>query len=434
MYSDNDLVTIYGIESDIPPAKLVQDITSSATEIPIDDFNNFITFEGRVVGGGVIGYVIIGSEIIGYSGVNSTSSPYTLNSLTHGIDSTLPTSHFNNELVFKYEFNGISLRKLNKQHSLADTNTSIYPTELDNYHIKISNNDNIFFKQSKTGGSYLYDNFSLGSFRAPRATQNISYNILRPITSILTPANTEISSRIRTITSKSVYGNEIPFVDMGYEDFALNSDNTFNSMRGICSRINEIEYVTATPNNKSLSLQIELNSTDSKVSPMIDLERIGMISVMNRIDSPINDYITDSRVNTLLDDPTSAIYISQLVRLEKPADSLKVLFDAYRHSSNDIRVAYRIFRDDTPNEYQLYQLFPGYGNIDSRGNTIDLGLSNGLPDRLITPSGNASEYKSYEYNMKSNIIFTGFQIKIIMTGTDQANVPKIRDLRAISTL
>ena len=434
MYSDNDLVTIYGIESDIPPAKLVQDITSSATEIPIDDFNNFITFEGRVVGGGVIGYVIIGSEIIGYSGVNSTSSPYTLNSLTHGIDSTLPTSHFNNELVFKYEFNGISLRKLNKQHSLADTNTSIYPTELDNYHIKISNNNNIFFKQSKTGGSYLYDNFSLGSFRAPRATQNISYNILRPITSILTPANTEISSRIRTITSKSVYGNEIPFVDMGYEDFALNSDNTFNSMRGICSRINEIEYITATPNNKSLSLQIELNSTDSKVSPMIDLERIGMISVMNRIDSPINDYITDSRVNTLLDDPTSAIYISQLVRLEKPADSLKVLFDAYRHSSNDIRVAYRIFRDDTPNEYQLYQLFPGYGNIDSKGNTIDLGLSNGLPDRPITPSGNASEYKSYEYNMKSNIIFTGFQIKIIMTGTDQANVPKIRDLRAISTL
>ena len=194
------------------------------------------------------------------------------------------------------------------------------------------------------------------------------------------------------------------------------------------------DFFLSTPNNKSLSLQIQLNSYDSKVSPMIDLERIGMISIMNRIDTPVIDYLTDSRVNKLIEDPNSAIYVSQLVRLEKPADSLKVLFDAYRHISNDIRVAYRIFRDDTPNEYQLYQLFPGYGNIDSRGNTINLRNCSGLPDRLITPSGNTSEYKSYEYNMRSNITFTGFQIKIVMAGTDQANTPKIRDLRVISTL
>jgi hypothetical protein len=436
MYSQNNLIELSGIETDIPPSKLTADITSSSASITVEDVSNFITFEGNTVGIAYTGYLLINREIIGYSGVNTSTSTITLNTVptfSRGVDNTVPTSHLTNDPVFKYEFNGISLRKINKQHTMIDTDSLKYPIELDNYHIKIEDSGNKYFKQFKTGGSYLYDTYSLSGSVVPRATQNISYDILHPVSSILTPVSTEISSKVRTVSSSSVNGNEIAFIDNGYEDISLGSDNDFNTMRAICSRINELEYLN-TPNNKSLSLQIQLDTTDSKVSPMIDLERIGMIAVMSRLDSPITDYVTDSRVNKLIEDPTSAIYVSKAVKLEKPADSLKVLFDAYRHQSNDIRVAYRIFRDDTPDEYQLYQLFPGYGNIDSRGNTIDMSLCNGLPDTLVTPSGNSSEYKSYEYNMRSGITFTGFQIKIIMAGTDQANVPKIKDLRVISTL
>lgn len=432
MYAQNNLIELSGIESDIPPSKLIADITLSTSTITLDNVSNFITFEGETVGiTTTTGYLLINNEIIGYIGVNTSTNSISV--FGRGIDSTIPTSHFNNDLVFKYEFNGISLRKINKQHSMSDVNNSKYPIELDNYHIKIENSQNKYFSQFKTGGSYLYDTYSLTGGIIPRATQNIAYNILHPVTSILTPVSTEISSKVRTVTASSVDGNEISFIDKGYEDLSLNSDNIFNTMRAVYSNINELEYLS-TPNNKSLLLQIQLNTVDSKVSPMIDLERIGMISIMNRIDSPVIDYINDSRVNKLIEDPTSAIYVSQAIKLEKPADSLKVLFDAYRHQTNDIRVAYRIFRNDTPDEYQLYQLFPGYGNIDSRGNTIDMSICTGLPDILVTPSGDSSEYKSYEYNMRSNITFTGYQIKIIMAGTDQANVPQIKDLRAISTL
>ena len=432
MYSENNLITLSGIESDVTPSKLINDITSSSTTINLNNVNNFEYFEGKVVGVANTGYLLINNEIIGYVGVNIESSTITSVSV-RGVDNTVPTSHLINNLVFKYEFNGISLRKINKQHNISNVNYTKYPIELDSYHIKIEDDNNKYFKQFKTGGSYLYDTYSLTGSITPRATQNIAYNILHPITSILTPVSTEISSKVRTVSSSSVNGNEVSFIDNGYEDISLNSDNNFNTMRAIYSHINELEYLN-TPNNKSLLLQIQLNTVDSKVSPMIDLERIGMISIMNRIDTPITNYVTDSRVNKLIEDPTSAIYISRPVKLEKPADSLKVLFDAYRHLSNDIRVAYRIFRNDTPDEYQLYQLFPGYGNIDPSNNTIDISLNNGLPDKLVTPSGNSDEYKSYEYNMRSGITFTGFQIKIIMAGTDQANVPKIKDLRVISTL
>ena len=95
---------------------------------------------------------------------------------------------------------------------------------------------------------------------------------------------------------------------------------------------------------------------------------------------------------------------------------------------------YRILRPDTPDDQQLYELFPGFNNLDDIGNVIDEKDNNGLPDIRVLPSEAPSDYRSYEYTAKDLPMFNGFQIKIIMTGTNQALVPKIKDLRAIATL
>jgi len=52
----------------------------------------------------------------------------------------------------------------------------------------------------------------------------------------------------------------------------------------------------------------------------------------------------------------------------------------------------------------------------------------------VLPSINPNDYSSYEFNAKNLALFNGFQIKIIMSGTNQAFVPKIRDLRVIATV
>ena len=110
------------------------------------------------------------------------------------------------------------------------------------------------------------------------------------------------------------------------------------------------------------------------------------------------------------------------------------MFDAYRHSTNDIRVMYRIFRIDAPPQYQLFELFPGFDNLDSEGRVIDPAKNNGRPDRRVLSSSTASDYKEYEFNASNLPQFNGFQIKIIMSGTNFAYVPKIRDLRAIASI
>ena len=167
---------------------------------------------------------------------------------------------------------------------------------------------------------------------------------------------------------------------------------------------------------------------------MIDLDRVNMITVMDRLNSKIDNYATDRRVNSLDLDPSAAVYLSKIIQIEKAADGLKVMFDAYRHATNDIRVLYRIFRIDAPPQYQIFELFPGFENLDSQGNVIDPAKNNGKPDRRILSSQTEDDYKEYEFNVKNLPQFNGFQIKIVMSGTNFAYVPKIRDLRAIASI
>ena len=223
------------------------------------------------------------------------------------------------------------------------------------------------------------------------------------------------------------------FIDKGFEGISLNSTNFFNEPRMISSKINENRYLEKLPGKKSFTMELTLTTNDRKVSPMVDLDRVNIITTMNRLDKPVSNYITDERVNELNGDPHASVYISRLVRLEKPADQLRVIFDAYRHSTNDIKVAYRLLRDGIPEEQQVYELFPGFRNLDNNKNTINKSKNDGSADNIVGSSNNLQEYKNYEFTNKNLPEFTGFQIKIMMSGISQSNVPLIKDFRAIAT-
>ena len=383
---------------------------------------------------------------IKYTGVTTTTS--TINNVTRSIDNTKAGDYEVNDKIFKYELNGVSLRRINTSHSFLPTNDTKYPIDVDHYWIKVgvssrgidraTGNANgfpeLFFSENKSGGSYDQQYVQVGNAYGPMATQNIAFNIVRPNVATLLPEGTEISAKIRTFSGNSPDGNLTAFVDQGYEDISLNTNNYLTTPRIVASKSNELEKLIDFPGRKSFTLQTTLTTDDPKVSPMIDLDRVNMITIMDRLNSKVTDYASDRRVNSVDQDPSAAIYLSKVVNLEKASDGLKVQFDAYRHSTNDIRVMYRIFRIDAPPQYQLFELFPGFENLDSNGNAIDPAKNNGKPDRRILSSSTEADYKEYEFNAKNLPQFNGFQIKIVMTGTNFAYVPKIRDLRAIASI
>jgi hypothetical protein len=384
--------------------------------------------------------VLIGSEIVGYT----TITGFVLGGITRKIDGTIANYYSSGDPIYKYELNGVSLRRINTTHSFSETDLTTYPIELDSYTIKVNMSRNgvdrtannltvpeLYYRQSKSCGSY---NAVPLSGIGPRATQNIPFNIVRPNIETLLPEGTSVNATIRTFSGSTPNSNITAFVDQGFEEVALNSNNYLSSPRIICSKTNELNQLTNYPGNKSFTMELNLETTNSKVSPIVDLHRVSLITVANRINSPISNYATDYRVNLLSGDPTAASYITKIVQLEKSSDNLKVLFDAYKHSTSDIRVLYRIIRPDGADiSTALWDLFPGYDNLDINGNVINPANNNGRPDKLVTSSNSVIDFKSYEFTAAQLPQFTAFQVKIHMTGTNSSFVPQIKNLRIIAT-
>ena len=185
-----------------------------------------------------------------------------------------------------------------------------------------------------------------------------------------------------------------------------------------------------------MNLRLFLNTTNSKVSPVIDLERVNTILTSNRVNSIIDDYATDSRANEIDKDPTACQYISKEITLENPATSIKILLNAHISSNNDIRAFYAI--SDTSGFEPIFEPFPGYENIDSKGQIISPEKNNGESDILVSKTkfegfdADELDFKEYTFTADSLPSFKSYRIKIIMTSISQVHVPRMSDLRVIT--
>jgi hypothetical protein len=430
MYGNTNKLRIYDAESSTAPVTITSPVTSTSTSVAIGDTSNFTTFEGISVSGSNPGYVKIVNEIVRYESIGIGF----LGTITRGVDSTIPIDYTANTLIYKYELNGVSLRRINTTHDISDLDIG-----LDGYYLEIDRTTNGIDRSSdgSTAGMpqlQFNSESSLGGSKV-LASENILYSSIVPTYDLITPgSSTSVSAVIRSVSGTSVSGNETSFLDNGFESIQLNSLNTLKTVRLVCSKENETEYLNNLPRNKSFTTGITLSTTDSNLSPIIFLDTAFTEFISNRLDSPVSDYASDGRSNSILDDPHAVVYVSRAVNLVQPATSLKVILSAYRHESADFRVLYSLFRPDSSEVEQSFELFPGYDNLTSTVSglsVVDSSLNNGKPDSFVSSSLD-NEFKEYEFTANNLGLFNGYVIKIVMSGTNQAYPPRIKELRTIA--
>jgi len=432
MYSNTNLVSISGAISDVKPTKLTSGYTFDSTSaILVDDSSAFSTFENVGVGTTNPGYLLIGNEIISYT---STSSGSIGGQIVRGSN---PINYSTGTPVYKYELNGVSLRRINKTHNLSDVTTEDSIT-FDSYIIKLDTSANTGIARSTSSGYptlYLNQTKSAGGYNI-KASQNMPFEIITPMVQNVTVTGTSLSSEIRTISASSISGNEIPFIDTGFDNITLNQVNYLDSPRMIASKVNETQYLSTLPGNKSMNLRVFLNTIDSRLSPVIDTQRVSVILTSNRVNSVITNYAEDSRVNSISNDPTAFQYISKEITLENPGTSIKILLSAYNNLYSDIRAFYAI--SENQNFNPIFVPFPGYENLDSRGQIIDIQNNNGHPDAFVPLTSNTGfsptdvSFAEYTFTADQLPAFRSYRIKIIMTSTSQVYVPRLKDLRVIA--
>ena len=433
MYFTDNYVTVSKVQSDIIPTKLVNDLATSETgSITVDSSTNFDQFENVGVGTTNYGYLRIGEEILSYESADGT----TIGITSRSIDSTTTKNYLAGTPVYKYELGGVSLRRINKTHYLGNVSIANSIT-FDSYNIKLDMGSSGLGRSTGESFPILYmgQTKSAGGDNVT-ATQNIPFEIIKPQIQNLTLTGTDLTSEVRTVTGASLDGNEIPYVDKGFEGVSIGQNNYMSSPRIVASDINQTNNLTTLPGNKSFNMRVNFSSTDSRLSPIIDTQRSSVIFVSNRVNAPISNYVTDNRVNSAFDDPNAFQYLSKEFQLENSATTLKIISDAYINTDADIRAFYAI--SNSAGTDPVYIPFPGFNNIDDNGQIIDVADNDGRSDSFVFPSTNeeiltpSDEFKEYTFSINDLPSFKFYRIKIVMTSTSQSYPPRMRNLRVLA--
>ena len=452
MHHETNWVELSGVQSDVLPTKLTLPYNVDSTaSIAVEDSSSFGTFENVAVGATNPGFAKIGDEVIKYTSVSSGS----LGGITRD---TAPgnnkANYLKGEPIFKYELGGVDLQRINRTHKLSDTtDRDPNPISFDHYTLKIDTSQgwtvgesNLGLVNRTTGNSfpilYFNESKSTGGFNT-KASQNIPFQIISPNVQNLTVPGTNVTAVMRTVSATSLndgmgQGADLPFQDKGYESITLNKSNYLTSPRMVASRTNENNQSVLQnfPGNRSLGFTLTLETSDTKLTPVIDLERMSAITISNRIDAPVKNYKTDNRVNTIQDDPSSCQYISKENQLENSATSIKIMLNANINEYSDIRAFYAI--SDKANFDPVFIPFPGFKNLDAQGQIIEVDQSDGRPDKF-TPKEDVGKFKSNElqfreYTFTANDLptFKNYRIKFILTSSNQTWVPRVSELRVIT--
>ena len=442
MSADNNIVQISNVEPTTKPVKIESAISLQDSTIIVGSANTseFATFEGITTS---TGYVKVNNEIIFYNTITNVG----LGISERGVDSSLISPHPVNSLVRKYEFNGLSLTGINTTHTMPNVNLLQSNKDIDKYNLQIprgAGRPNLQNRSSGDSMACFTDERSGGGDRI-NASKNIQYNAVYPVFNTLQPGQTNITTQLRSVSGTSAGSfdstrnafTEISFLDQGYEDIELNKINPLKTTRLVASSQNENQYLTSLPKSRSSTLSMNLSTEDENLSPAIDTMNGTVIYVRNRLNKPVVNYTTDNRVHTNNNDPHAAVYISNRVNIKQPATSIKLLVSSDRRDSADFRALFKIFRPDSEGVTPTFDLFPGFDNLkDTDGDgfgddVIDLSKNSGRPDAL-TPASVNGEFVEYVFTVDNLPEFTGFQIKIEMSGSNEAEAPKFKDLRVIA--
>ena len=394
MHSSQNKVKIEDFKSDVPTTTLSAKVEDDSTTISLTDGSLFGTFEGGAIGVANTGYIKIDNEILSYTSISSNDIDIT--AASRAIDDSLKSIHESGAVVEKYEFNGVSLRKINREHDLSDKEKGF-----NSYHIELADKTKAFLATKAGGGDQV------------KASQNIPFEIIDPRLNTITPSGTDVTARIKTTSGTSISGNEASFTDKGYENVAINKMNFLDDPRIVASKVNEYGILNG---EKSFGLELTLSTINEHVSPVVDLETANIVLISNLIDDKVTDFTTDSRPRVPGMDPNSAIYETKRINLEFPSNSIQVMFDGHRDAEANFRVFYKLYRNDAVDVQQNYIPF----------NT------NGLSDKTVNPNTTLNAFSEYKYTAENTPQFNGFMIKVVMTANTQANPPRLKNFRAIA--
>ena len=413
MHDAGNNVKIEGVISEVAPTVIdsayhtngltESDGVSGTFQLHVADASAFhTTISGAAVATSNPGYIVIRDpevgqrhfEIIEYSNISADGKIITLPSGSRGKAGTAALIHSSLSIVECYNLDGIPLVEINKLH------TAIGSPTLDSYKVAVT--------------SVSTNGITNGGWDVT-ATQNVQFEQFYPQLQTTVYPETDIIPRLNVVSATSIKDgsntDEASFINDGvYLDCIANEDNYLTFPKLICSKVNEDAKLAG---SKSLTMQLLMSTANENISPVVDTDRCSIITTTNRINEISS---TNSNAESNTGDLNDAVYITKVMNLLQPANTLKVQFEAWRHPDTEIHVMYRIQPVGSSLAFSEigYTYFNGNGKEDKTVQKTEAYL---LRDLIYTYNGPE---------------FISAQVKIIMTSKNQSYVPSIKNLRCMA--
>jgi len=346
--------------------------------------------------------------------------------------------------VVKETLGGIPIDMINRTHTAGTANAKTTAgaakilADMDSYLITIPNS----VWPTRTDGDDTTPNFqsasesTRGGGSSVTATGNVYFDTLHTTIPSIELPNTSITTSFLGTSATQPIVLSSPAVsftkDTVSSTITLNDNNILTTPKIVASSINETNEMGGA---KSFRLTTSLSSTQDNVSPVLDVDSLGIIGVQNRINNVDaigdvsqassgnfdggSDHITAAFVPSEepRGDSNASVYCTKKVVLTNPANAVHILFDGYRSfdtlgNSSEILVYYKIQGPDSNLPF------------DDLG-WIEATIKTAVP-------ADASDFKEYVYEVEGLEDFNSFSVKIVLQSDDTTNVPLIENFRAIA--
>ena len=297
-------------------------------------------------------------------------------------------------------YNGIAHSDIN------GTYTSISNVTLDSYDITSGSSSNAT-ATGDVGGTAI------------TATQNRLFDVLNlgGIQTVTLP-DTNIDYYVRTTTGRSVHGSETEFTLTSSTNklAVINNDNiAFTAPQMVASDINATNESIS--GGKSFYTILEMTTTNTKLSPVLDTQRMSAFTIQNRLNSPTSSNTPSFVADTASTGTSSAaVYCTKPILLENNSKALDIRLTANIRATSEVEMYFRVSTDGDKLDELSWTPFNSDGSSDSS----------------IVPAEDDTTFKEYKYTASDINDFTSFQLKVVMKGTISSYPPVLRDLRGIA--
>lgn len=402
------------------PSTTVKANIASTTGINVDDR---ITIYGAV---GTEQTKLNGSWVI--TAVNSTDFTFTVSSAVN--TGTYTTGIGVTELGSKY------VRVYHKNHGFFPTVSSvtisgvsagltfngILGSALNGTHtvVSVEQDSYTFALTAILSGTAVYASTAAGRTGGAgvRVTENRLFDTTYLNIQNLGFKNTNADWSIKATSGKSLAGSETPYVlDSTWRNIAVNQNTEMDYPRVVRS-----DYGSS----KSFFLRGLFSTSNSALSPVVDLNRTSLVAINNRIDNPASTESTGYNAVRNYKAETEAQgssalskYITSRIDLNTAASALRAFVSINRPVGSNVLVYYKVLPKGSDTDF------------DS-----GIGWSLVNPVNAVPTSSDPNTYTEIEYDVTEtdlgDVQFTAFAFKIVFTSTNSSAVPSLQDFRAIA--